>query len=259
MEEQAEPSIQQEHGKVANWKRKGKLTELDRLKKRQKELQIMKLSQEWDARRHKRRMDRIQWLQQRKNHTLPSTHLTEITARSEEVLSSEFDEHVVLAKANSSPVSTDSTRQVLYDDHREMEVEIPENNRVEEQPSRKRKSNEDDRLFGLDESQCTTCETHEEYKSVVVKTERQDSDRFCNANESKQALPSNSKNSYRIVHEPHKRRKEVESVINRYKFDITKKNDCWNTKIHFSAFWIEKAVFAYMLITGTNGEISLIV
>lgn len=212
MEEAGETTKQQEHGaKVGNLKRKGKLTELDRLKKRQKELQIMKMSQEWDARRHKRRMDRIQWLQQRKNHVPPSTEQSQNTARTAEDSRNEYlDSNVVLAKINSSPVSTHSSSEIVSEGLREIEVQSQENERSEDEGYGKRNYCEENDYYDAEQSHCTACETNEEYKSVVVKTERQDSDSFCNSNESRPALPSNSKNSYRMVLEPSKKpRKEV--------------------------------------------------
>lgn len=212
MDEAAEMSKQHEHGiKTGSLKRRGKLTELDRLKKRQKELQIMKMSQEWDARRHKRRMDRIQWLQQRKNHTPSSTEQTQSATRSGEDSTNDYmDSSAVLAKINSSPVSTHSSSEFVSDGLQEIEVESQENETSKDESYGQRNYCEKNDYYGGEQSHCTACDTNEEYKSVVVKTERQDSDSFCNSNESKAALPSNSKNSYRMILEPNKKlRREV--------------------------------------------------
>ena len=40
-------------------------------RKQRKELHLMKMSQEWDARRQKRRLDRQKWLEERKTQNLP--------------------------------------------------------------------------------------------------------------------------------------------------------------------------------------------
>lgn len=40
-------------------------------RKQRKELRLMKMSQEWDARRQKRRLDRQKWLEERKTQNLP--------------------------------------------------------------------------------------------------------------------------------------------------------------------------------------------
>ncbi|XP_031559011.1 uncharacterized protein LOC116295329 [Actinia tenebrosa] len=216
MGEPGETSNQQEHGsKVGNVKRKGKLTELDRLKKRQKELQIMKMSQEWDARRHKRRMDRIQWLQQRKNHVPPSTERDQNTVNTVEDSRNEYlDSNVVLSKTNNSPVSTHSSSEIFSEGLREIEVQSEENDRIEDEAYGKRKFCEEDDYYSAEESHCTACESNEEYKSVVVKTERLDSDSFCNSNESKQPIQSYSKNSYHTnVESDKKARKEDNQVF----------------------------------------------
>lgn len=54
----------------SNFKGRGKEAEF-RTKKQKNELHILKMSQEWDLRRQKRRMDRQKWVEERRNQKLP--------------------------------------------------------------------------------------------------------------------------------------------------------------------------------------------
>ena len=208
MDDRTESTDLQKQGKFTNWKRKGKLSELDRLKKRQRELHIMKLSQEWDARRHKRKMDRIQWLQQRKDQILPKVDLKEPTINEVEASSEEQRaKSVVLAKANNSPVSTNRAREEPL-----QSIYTVDNHRADENASGiKGKPLCEDQLSTSAESESYTYEPpNQVYKSVVVKTERQESARFSNSNYSPQSRQSNSRNSCPVLAEPgRKRRKKV--------------------------------------------------
>lgn len=236
MESSPEPADLQKHGKFSNWKRKGKLSEMDRLKKRQKELHIMKLSQEWDARRHKRKMDRIQWLQQRKDQTSPPDEATETPKRREDALS-ETQSGNILAHTNTnySPVSACSSQEHTYDSQTE-EPPKPmanlESTRMEENAS---SLCEDTISKSADNAECSTCSSpNQVYKSVVVKTERIDPERFSNSNYMSVSRQSNSRNANHIPTENRKRRKKVRKIANDSKLFLSNSLERFNRLF----FWI---------------------
>jgi len=200
------------HGKFTNWKRKGKLSELDRLKKRQKELHIMKLSQEWDARRHKRKMDRIQWLQQRKSDQNSAQNEDTDTTTKDEGPSEKKSAHSSLhTNFKTSPVSACSSHENMY----ERETEVPLKPTATLDGDR-----EDENASSLCEDSICSSSAEDQrspsspplnqvYKSVVVKSERVDPERFSNSNYISVSRQTNSKNTGHISTESRKRRKKV--------------------------------------------------
>lgn len=210
MDDRTESTDIQKQGKFSNWKRKGKLSELDRLKKRQKELQIMKLSQEWDARRHKRKMDRIQWLQQRKDQVVSQNESTEATKTTDEAGDEgQRANQSVPSKANNSPLSSYSTQENSYEITREVlskPISNVNTDRPEENTSNLCKVS---RASSAENESSICSPPNQVYKSVVVKTERLDSDRFSNSNYTSVSRQSNSRNYSHIPADNRKRRKKV--------------------------------------------------
>lgn len=63
--------MNQSHSEIERVNQDNSKEEDFKARKQRKELRLMKMSREWDARRQKRRLDRQKWLEERKTQNLP--------------------------------------------------------------------------------------------------------------------------------------------------------------------------------------------